>query len=339
MGELDPTWYIAHSKYILKITLLITIIIIQIHLWTVWYMLKANATSKTFTRYTSDEHLWAVVFKSSKGHWKSSYAVLSRGTLVSEHLLLIIDWDFSMALFQVFQVAYVIIKAANAPRPGNWILERSVDGVEFSPWQYYAVSDTECLTHYNITPRRGPPTYRADDEVICTSYYSRLVPLEHGEVRRPLPAGRSVFPHLPMTAQLSQEPKWRIQNRSLLVQITEIFNCWDAGAEVSLPAVLMLHVAPDTCYFIDFFRSRRSLNFTLLWFNNSLDPPWRILPMTPGQQHLLIELPVFSRKFSLSLGVLWVGYGWWSVPVPCSTCPDCTHIIKSECDQKLAVPW
>ena len=107
-----------------------------------------------------------------------------------------------MALIQVFQVAYVIIKAANAPRPGNWILERSVDGVEFSPWQYYAVSDTECLTHYNITPRRGPPTYRADDEVICTSYYSRLVPLEHGEVRRPLPAGRSAFPPPPMTAQL-----------------------------------------------------------------------------------------------------------------------------------------
>lgn len=90
---------------------------------------------------------------------------------------------WGLCLIQVFRVAYVIIKAANAPRPGNWILERSLDGINFSPWQYYAVSDTECLTRYNITPRRGPPTYRADDEVICTSYYSRLVPLEHGEVR------------------------------------------------------------------------------------------------------------------------------------------------------------
>lgn len=50
------------------------------------------------------------------------------------------------------------------------------------PWQYYAISDTECLTRYNVTPRLGPPTYKRDDEVICTSYYSRLVPLEHGEV-------------------------------------------------------------------------------------------------------------------------------------------------------------
>lgn len=83
---------------------------------------------------------------------------------------------------QIFQVAYVIIKAANSPRPGNWVLERSMDGVEYTPWQYYAISDTECLTRYNITPRFGPPTYKRDDEVICTSYYSRLVPLEHGEV-------------------------------------------------------------------------------------------------------------------------------------------------------------
>ncbi|XP_008118175.2 laminin subunit alpha-1 isoform X1 [Anolis carolinensis] len=96
----------------------------------------------------------------------------------------------TLDLRQVFQVAYVIIKAANSPRPGNWILERSVDGIEFKPWQYYAISDTECLTRYNITPRLGPPTYKRDDEMICTSYYSRLVPLEHGEIHTSLINGR-----------------------------------------------------------------------------------------------------------------------------------------------------
>lgn len=121
---------------------------------------------------------------------------------------------------QVFQIAYIIIKAANSPRAGetgpctaclsafvpqtqsqskylrhrsmfailicfsgNWILERSLDGVSFEPWQFYAISDSECLYRYNITPRLGPPTYKSDTEVICTSYYSRLNPLEHGEVR------------------------------------------------------------------------------------------------------------------------------------------------------------
>ncbi|EMP33411.1 Laminin subunit alpha-1 [Chelonia mydas] len=97
---------------------------------------------------------------------------------------------FHRSVCKVFQVAYVIIKAANAPRPGNWILERSVDGTEFKPWQYYAISDTECLTRYNVTPRLGPPTYKRDDEVICTSYYSRLVPLEHGEIHTSLINGR-----------------------------------------------------------------------------------------------------------------------------------------------------
>ncbi|XP_017562320.2 laminin subunit alpha-1 [Pygocentrus nattereri] len=96
----------------------------------------------------------------------------------------------TLDLRQVFQVAYVIIKAANSPRPGNWILERSLDGINFHPWQYYAISDTECLTRYNITPRIGPPTYKRDEEVICTSYYSRLVPLEHGEIHTSLINGR-----------------------------------------------------------------------------------------------------------------------------------------------------
>ncbi|XP_015258513.1 PREDICTED: laminin subunit alpha-1-like, partial [Cyprinodon variegatus] len=101
------------------------------------------------------------------------------------------NWiTITLDLKQVFQVAYIIIKAANSPRPGNWILERSLDGVTFDPWQYYAISDSECLSHYNVTPRLGPPTYRSDTEVICTSYYSRLNPLENGEIHTSLINGR-----------------------------------------------------------------------------------------------------------------------------------------------------
>ncbi|XP_078100457.1 laminin subunit alpha-1 [Sander vitreus] len=96
----------------------------------------------------------------------------------------------TLDLKQIFQIAYIIIKAANSPRPGNWILERSLDGVTFDPWQFYALSGAECLSHYNVTPRLGPPTYRRDTEVICTSYYSRLNPLEHGEIHTSLINGR-----------------------------------------------------------------------------------------------------------------------------------------------------
>ncbi|XP_044280734.1 laminin subunit alpha-2 isoform X5 [Varanus komodoensis] len=96
----------------------------------------------------------------------------------------------TLDLRQVFQIAYVIVKAANSPRPGNWILERSLDGVNYQPWQYYAITDTECLTRYNISPRTGPPSYAKDDEVICTSYYSKIHPLENGEIHTSLINGR-----------------------------------------------------------------------------------------------------------------------------------------------------
>ncbi|XP_074043658.1 laminin subunit alpha-2 isoform X1 [Macrotis lagotis] len=96
----------------------------------------------------------------------------------------------TLDLQQVFQIAYVIIKAANSPRPGNWILERSLDGVEYKPWQYHAITDTECLTRYGIYPRTGPPSYAQDDEVICTSFYSKIHPLENGEIHISLINGR-----------------------------------------------------------------------------------------------------------------------------------------------------
>ncbi|XP_056260714.1 laminin subunit alpha-2 isoform X6 [Seriola aureovittata] len=96
----------------------------------------------------------------------------------------------TLDLKQVFQVAYMIIKAANSPRPGNWVLEHSIDGVTFEPWQYYAITDTECLTRFNINPRTGPPSYTRDDEVICTSYYSKIHPLENGEIHTSLINGR-----------------------------------------------------------------------------------------------------------------------------------------------------
>uniref|UniRef100_A0A8C0Q579 Laminin subunit alpha-2 n=1 Tax=Canis lupus familiaris TaxID=9615 RepID=A0A8C0Q579_CANLF len=96
----------------------------------------------------------------------------------------------TLDLQQVFQIAYVIVKAANSPRPGNWILERSLDGVDYRPWQYHAVTDTECLALYNIYPRTGPPSYAKDDEVICTSFYSKIHPLENGEIHISLINGR-----------------------------------------------------------------------------------------------------------------------------------------------------
>ncbi|XP_063590781.1 laminin subunit alpha lam-3-like isoform X2 [Penaeus indicus] len=101
------------------------------------------------------------------------------------------EWvTITLDLRQVYQVAYVIVKSAVSPRPGNWILERSLDGRRFEPWQYYALSDAECLSFYGVQPTRGRPSYATDTQVICTSYFSRLNPLEGGEVHTSLVNGR-----------------------------------------------------------------------------------------------------------------------------------------------------
>ncbi|XP_035219316.1 laminin subunit alpha-1-like, partial [Stegodyphus dumicola] len=101
------------------------------------------------------------------------------------------EWiTITLDLKQVYQITYIIVKAAISPRPGNWILERSLDGIIYKPWQYYALTDSECWESYGIRPTVGKPHYRTDDEVICTSYYSKLNPLENGEIHTSLVNGK-----------------------------------------------------------------------------------------------------------------------------------------------------
>ncbi|KAJ8961260.1 hypothetical protein NQ318_008944 [Aromia moschata] len=98
---------------------------------------------------------------------------------------------FGQALLEeVYQIAYVIVKSANSPRPGTWILERSIDGENFEPWQYFARSDKECLERFGMPATKGKPHYFTDSEVICTSFYSRLTPMENGEIHTSLVHGR-----------------------------------------------------------------------------------------------------------------------------------------------------
>lgn len=85
-------------------------------------------------------------------------------------------------MFQVYQVTYITVKSANSPRPGTWILERSLTGENYEPWQFFARNDKECFEIFGVSGVKGKPQYSTDTEVICTSFYSRLTPLENGEV-------------------------------------------------------------------------------------------------------------------------------------------------------------
>uniref|UniRef100_A0A8C9SXP0 Laminin subunit alpha-5 n=1 Tax=Scleropages formosus TaxID=113540 RepID=A0A8C9SXP0_SCLFO len=96
--------------------------------------------------------------------------------------------NVTLDLGQLFHVAYVLIKFANSPRPDLWVLERSVDfGKNYQPWQFFASSKRDCIERFGwISVER----INKDDDVICTTEYSRIVPLENGEIVVSLVNGR-----------------------------------------------------------------------------------------------------------------------------------------------------
>ncbi|XP_064026607.1 laminin subunit alpha-3 [Pogoniulus pusillus] len=108
--------------------------------------------------------------------------------------------NVTLELGQLFHVAYVLIKFANSPRPDLWVLERSVDfGGTYTPWQYFAHSKADCLELFG---KEANVPVRKDNDVLCTTEYSRILPLENGEVVVSLVNGRpgarnfAAAPHL-----------------------------------------------------------------------------------------------------------------------------------------------
>ena len=83
-------------------------------------------------------------------------------------------------MFQEFHIAYIYIKMANSPRPGVWALEKSKDnGNTWEPWQYFADHTYECEKYFQT---KADQPLETDDQVVCATAYSKIVPLENGEV-------------------------------------------------------------------------------------------------------------------------------------------------------------
>ncbi|RMB95824.1 hypothetical protein DUI87_27938 [Hirundo rustica rustica] len=97
-------------------------------------------------------------------------------------------WSAGQVEDQLFHVAYVLIKFANSPRPDLWVLERSTDfGLTYEPWQYFASSKRDCIEKFG---QHTVDRITRDDHAICTTEYSRIVPLENGEIVVSLVNGR-----------------------------------------------------------------------------------------------------------------------------------------------------
>lgn len=82
-------------------------------------------------------------------------------------------------------MAYVIVKMGNSPRPGVWTLERSLDGDVFQPWQYFVTHEQDCARLFGLPATPGRPHYVTDTDVICTTFFSKMLPIENAEVSSP----------------------------------------------------------------------------------------------------------------------------------------------------------
>ena len=75
----------------------------------------------------------------------------------------------------------MIVKTGNAPRPGTWALEKSIDGGKtFTPWQYFATTNSECIKYFGFSSLLQ--SFKDDTTVTCTTAYSQVPPFEDGEV-------------------------------------------------------------------------------------------------------------------------------------------------------------
>lgn len=76
------------------------------------------------------------------------------------------------------------MRSAITPRPASWILERSLDGTDFYPWQYFSVSDKDCRNRYQLPGHSDQYTFQSDSEIICATKFGKAIPLKNGEVKQ-----------------------------------------------------------------------------------------------------------------------------------------------------------
>ncbi|GAB0100124.1 laminin subunit alpha-1 [Sergentomyia squamirostris] len=96
----------------------------------------------------------------------------------------------TLDLGQVFEIFYLMIRSGISPRPASWIWEKSLDGIDYTPWQYFATSGHECDRQFSQPGRNGKYVFKADNEVICSTQFGKVLPLENGEIHVSLINGR-----------------------------------------------------------------------------------------------------------------------------------------------------
>lgn len=49
-------------------------------------------------------------------------------------------------------------------------------------WQYFGLNEMDCQSRYKLPANNGKYSFKYDQEVICSTQFSKTTPLENGEV-------------------------------------------------------------------------------------------------------------------------------------------------------------
>uniref|UniRef100_A0A182TRW1 Laminin IV type A domain-containing protein n=1 Tax=Anopheles melas TaxID=34690 RepID=A0A182TRW1_9DIPT len=90
----------------------------------------------------------------------------------------------------LYQIVFFTMRAAISPLPAAWVLEKSMDGRAYDAWQYFAADDTECRERFGLPAYTANYIFKSDTEVICSTQFSSLDPLENGEINLSIISGR-----------------------------------------------------------------------------------------------------------------------------------------------------
>ncbi|KAL7044656.1 hypothetical protein ACKWTF_002015 [Chironomus riparius] len=136
----------------------------------------------------------------------------------NEYEFVTIDID----LGQIFEIYSFKIKSAESPLPKAWILEKSIDGKIYEPWQYFATNNEECMTRYGLPGRNSNYTLQNNLEITCTSQYSESVRLKYGEAKFVVMAQRNFDTVTPELQNFSFAQYIRVKFQGLIKNLTEI---------------------------------------------------------------------------------------------------------------------
>ncbi|XP_033151119.1 laminin subunit alpha-1 isoform X1 [Drosophila mauritiana] len=130
-----------------------------------------NAHSSDRAKQRSIQSLISSGSGFEEGWWQSPTL---QGGRQFEYVTILLD------LKQNYQIFSVWLKSANSPRPASWILEKSLNGINFEPWQYFGLSDADCQRRWNLSGQNGKYVFQNDTEIICSTQFSKPGPLENG---------------------------------------------------------------------------------------------------------------------------------------------------------------